>query len=72
MKNNYGALSGAPAVRVSQKWLLDECYPFVEKDKHKKTSSKALIMTHAFANVIMDKIQEAVQNGLVGNENDNW
>ena len=67
-----GALSGAPAVRVSQKWLLDECYTFVEKDKHKKTSSKALIMTHAFANVIMDKIQEAVQNGLVGNENDNW
>jgi hypothetical protein len=29
-------------------------------------------MTHAFSNVIMDKIEEAVKNGVSGNENDNW
>lgn len=49
------------------------CYSFTEKNKHKakKTSSKALIMPHAYSNVIIDKIEEAVKNGLVGNESDN-
>ena len=55
-----------------EKWPLEKCYPFVAKDKHKKTSSKALIMTHAYSNVIMDKIEEAVKNGLVGNETEDW
>lgn len=41
-------------------------------DKHKKTSSKALVMAHAYSNVIMDKIEEAVKNGLVGNEDSDW
>lgn len=59
--------------RIS-KWGLETCYPFSQKDQHKakKTSSKALIMAHAYSNVIMDKIEEAVKNGLVGNENDDW
>ncbi len=58
----------------SEKWTLDTCYPFVEKDEHraKKTSSKALVMAHAYSNVIMDKIEEAVKNGLARNESDNW
>jgi hypothetical protein len=53
---------------------LETCFPFIEKDGHKakKTSSKALVMTHAYSNVIMDKIEEAVKNGLVGNENEDW
>lgn len=67
-----GAMGGTVPVTVEEKWALDGCFPFVPKDKHKKTSAKALIMTHAFSNVIMDKIEEAVKNGLVGNENDNW
>ena len=46
--------------------------PFVEKDKHKKTSSKALVMAHAYSNVLMDKIEETVKNGLVGNETEDW
>lgn len=51
-----------------------ECFPFQLKDayKAKKSSSKALVMTHAFSNVIIDKIEEAAKNGLVGNENDEW
>lgn len=58
----------------TEKWTLDTCYPFAQKDAHKakKTSSKALVMAHAYSNVIMDKIEEAVKNGLVGNESDNW
>lgn len=58
----------------NEKWGIEGCYPFVPKDTHKakRTSSKSLIMTHAYSNVIMDKIEETVKNGLVGNENDNW
>ena len=57
-----------------EKWGLETCFPFVKKDEHKakKTSSKALVMAHAYSNVIMDKIEETAKNGLVGNEDDNW
>lgn len=67
-----GAIGGTIPTKVEEKWVLDKCYPFVQKDKHKKTSCKALVMAHAYSNVVMDKIEEAVKNGLVGNENDNW
>lgn len=69
------AMGDSKAVTNSdEKWGLETCYPFVEKDEHKakKTSSKALVMAHAYSNVIMDKIEEVVKNGLVGNENENW
>ena len=55
-----------------ERWPLEKCYPFAEKDKAKKTSSKALIMAHAYSNVIMDKIEETAKNGLIGNESDDW
>lgn len=60
--------------KYGDKWAIEKCYPFAEKDayKAKKSSSKALVMSHAYSNVIMDKIEEAAKNGLVGNENDNW
>ena len=32
--------------------------------------AEALIMTHAYSNAIFDKIQEAIKNGLVGNDDD--
>lgn len=53
-------------------WPIDQCFPFATKDSHKKTSSKALVMAHAYSNVIMDKIEEAVKNGVSGNEGDEW
>lgn len=69
-----GTMSNTAVTKVDEKWTLETCYPFAAKDGHKakKTSSKALVMVHAYSNVIMDKIEEAVKNGLVGNENDNW
>lgn len=69
----FSSGSQKPTLSV-EKWPLETCYPFIEKDEHKakKTSSKALVMAHAYSNVIMDKIEEAVKNGLVGNESDNW
>lgn len=61
-----------PPPRSDEKWTVDSCFPFAYKDSHKKTSSKALVMAHAYSNVIIDKIEECVKNGLVGNENDDW
>lgn len=60
--------------RIEQKWLLDQCFPFAKKDTHqaKITSSKAFVMSYAYSNVLLDKIEEAAKHGLVGNENDNW
>ena len=69
-----GGFFGNPsqAKRSEENWLLDKCFPFAEKDSHKKTSSKALVMAHAYSNVVMDKIEEAVKSGLVGNEDEEW
>ena len=68
------ALGGSPTppTHSNEKWVLDKCYPFAKKDSHKKTSCKALVMAYAYSNVIMDKIEECVKNGLSGNENDDW
>lgn len=67
-----GAMSGAVPVRSDENWTLDKCFPFDLKDRHKKASSKAFVMAHAYSNVIMDKIEEVVKNGLVGNETEDW
>ena len=29
-------------------------------------------MTHAYSNAIIDKVEEALKSGLVGNEDDDW
>lgn len=67
-----GALGGVAPSKIDQKWPIEKHFPFIPKDNVKKTASKALVMTHAYSNVIMDKIEEAAKNGLVGNENDDW
>lgn len=69
-----GGFFGNPskAERSEENWVIDKCFPFAEKDSHKKTSSKALVMAHAYSNVVMDKIEEAVKSGLVGNEDEEW
>lgn len=55
-----------------EQWEITKHYPFVEKDSQKRTCAKALVMTYAYSNVVLDKITETVKNGLVGNEDDNW
>lgn len=71
-----GAVVGQKEHPVTDyKYLINECYPFVEKDKHisnKKVSSKALIMANAYENVLIDKLEAAIKNGIAGNENDDW
>lgn len=55
-----------------EQWEIIKHYPFVEKDLQKRTCSKALVMTHAYSNAIMDKVEEAIKNGIVGNEDEDW
>ena len=55
-----------------EQWEIAHHYPFVEKDPQKRTCAKALVMTHAYSNAILDKVEEAVKNGIVGNEDDDW
>ena len=55
-----------------EQWEIARHYPFVEKDAQKRTCAKALVMTHAYSNAIIDKVEEAVKNGIVGNEDDDW
>ena len=55
-----------------EQWEIARHYPFVEKDPQKRTCSKALVMTHAYSNAILDKVGEAVKNGIVGNDEEDW
>lgn len=67
-----GWMGGTRPRRSDENWTLDSCFPFAKKDSHKKTSCKALVMAHAYSNVVMDKIEECVKNGLSGNEGEDW
>lgn len=60
------------AYLYDEQWEIARHYPFVEKDPQKRTCAKALVMTHAYSNAIIDKVEEALKNGLVGNDNDDW
>jgi hypothetical protein len=55
-----------------EQWEIARHYPFVEKDAQKRTCAKALVMTHAYSNAIIDKVEEAIKNGLVGNDDSDW
>ncbi len=55
-----------------EQWEIAKHYPFVEKDAQKRTCSKALVMTHAYSNAILDKVSEAVKNGITGADDDDW
>ena len=55
-----------------EQWEIAKHYPFVEKDAQKRTCAKALVMTHAYSNAIIDKVEEAMKNGIVGNDDSDW
>ena len=55
-----------------ERWEIARHYPFVKKDAQKRTCAKALVMTHAYSNAIIDKVEEAIKNGIVGNDDEDW
>lgn len=69
---NGGYLGNFNHGSVKDKWMMNECFPFAQKDSHKKASCKALVMANAYSNVIIDQIEECVKKGLVGNETEEW
>ena len=60
------------AYLYDEQWEITHRYPFVENDAQKRTCAKALVMTHAYSNAVIDKVEEALKNGIVGNEDDDW
>jgi hypothetical protein len=58
---------------VNETWPLDQTYPFAAKDAFgaKRTSSKAIVMTYSYSQVILDKIEAAIKEGMVG-EDEDW
>ncbi|MCD8287871.1 MAG: DUF4468 domain-containing protein [Porphyromonadaceae bacterium] len=68
MTGGFG--SNSPHEKIN--WSLNTCYPFVKKDSHKKTSSKALIMSATYSNIILENIEACVKDGLTGTEDDEW
>ena len=60
------------AYLYDEQWEIAKHYPFVEKDPQKRTCSKALVMTHAYSNAIMDKVEEAIKHGITGADDDDW
>lgn len=57
---------------IDERWDISSCYPFVERDKHKKASSKAFVMTSAFQNSIIDIMKEALLADSSDGFDDNW
>lgn len=53
-------------------WDINSCYPFIEKDRHKKASSKAFVMTSAFQNSIIDILKEALLADNTSSFDDDW
>ncbi len=50
-----------------------ECYPYNPKGKEKKMMSRALVFTHYFSAMLVTDIENAIKNGVMGNEaDDNW
>ncbi len=55
-----------------EQWEIAKHYPFVAQDPQKRTCAKALVMTHAYSNAIMDKVEEALKHGITGTDDDDW
>lgn len=65
-----GALAGGPAAyqKVHQEFIPSECFPFTKKQK--KEGSKAFVKAHVYSVIVINKLKEAVLNGLTGGEDD--
>ena len=55
-----------------EQWEIAQHFPFVDKDPQKRTCSKALVMTHAYSNAILDKVEETIKDVVAGSNDDDW
>lgn len=63
-----GALTGAVQT-YHQELIPTECFPFANKNK--KEGAKAFVKSHLYSLIIIEKLKDAVLNGLTGTE-DEW
>lgn len=54
------AAATAGPSKDSKKWAINDCYPFVQKDSHKKASSKAFVMANVYSKVVIENIEAAL------------
>ncbi|MBP5419322.1 MAG: DUF4468 domain-containing protein [Bacteroidales bacterium] len=63
--------------QTKQNVVLDSTYPYAElsgmnKKARKKAYARALVMSNAYANVILDKLTKVVREGFDGTANEDW
>ena len=63
--------------QTKQNVVLDSTYPYTElsgmnKKARKKAYARALVMSNAYANVILDKLTKVVREGFDGTANEDW
>lgn len=65
-----GALAGGPAAaqKVHQEFIPSQCFPFTNKQK--KEGAKAFLKSHVYSLIVINKLQDAVLNGLTGGDDD--
>ena len=63
---------GIPPERHDEQWPMESCYPLYKKDQHKRTSSKAMVMSLAYSRVMMDRIARCIRNAQAEDEDDDW
>lgn len=65
-----GALAGGPAAyqKVHQEFIPSECFPFTKKQK--KEGAKAFVKAHLYSLIVINKLSDAVLNGLTGGDDD--
>ena len=57
----------------SRNYSFSESYPYNPKGFEKKMMAKALVFTHYLSLLLVTDIENAIKNGIVGNEaDDNW
>ena len=55
------------------RYSFSESYPYNPKGFEKKMMAKALVFTHYYSSLVVTDIENAIKNGVVGNEaDDNW
>lgn len=55
-----------PPLKVDLTWSLNRCFPFAKKDGKKRTTSKALAMTHGYVEMLMQNIENQIVSVPVG------
>ena len=73
MEKGLGVLGGGLDKRNKQgtwreEYIPSQCFPFTSKQK--KAGAEAFVKSHIYSLIIIDKLREAVLNGLTGAETD--